>query len=149
MATVQDLQAAVEGEDGRVIACLQDYREELMDPECRAQVHRLTQRASQDIRMDVPLSEACFEDCSRLCGSIQPVCCPSGGCLCAGGPAARLPAAASACGGPLVHQAWWHCCWWESLVCTAPMEQATSLVVSEPIWAVSNVEHVGVMAVWA
>ena len=98
MATVQDLQAAVEGEDARVIACLQDYRKELMDPECRAQVHRLTQRASQDIRMDVPLSEACFEDCSRLCGSIQPVCCPSGGCLCAGGPAARLLAAASACG---------------------------------------------------
>ena len=63
----------VEGEDARVITCLQDYREELLDTQCKIQVHKLTQRASQDIRMDEPLADACYEDRSRLCVGVQPV----------------------------------------------------------------------------
>ena len=36
-------------------------------------MHRLTARASQDVRMDEPLADACFEDRSRLCDGVQPV----------------------------------------------------------------------------
>ena len=70
---MQDMLETVEGEDARVIRCLQDYREELLDTECKTQVHKLTQRASQDIRMDEPLADACYEDRSRLCVGVQPV----------------------------------------------------------------------------
>ncbi|BDA41257.1 probable Golgi apparatus protein 1 [Coccomyxa sp. Obi] len=62
----------VEGFDARVIQCLQDYRDELAGPECRKQVHVLTQRASQDIRFDEPLADACYEDRARLCDGVQP-----------------------------------------------------------------------------
>ena len=51
----------------------QDFREELTQPKCQAEVHRLTARASQDVRMDEPLADACFEDRSRLCDGVQPV----------------------------------------------------------------------------
>ena len=37
------------------------------------QVHKLTERASQDIRFDEPLADACFEDRVRLCPGVQPV----------------------------------------------------------------------------
>ncbi|KAK9838535.1 hypothetical protein WJX81_005974 [Elliptochloris bilobata] len=62
----------IEGFDARVITCLQDFREELTRPECQKEVHRLTARASQDVRMDEPLADACFEDRSRLCDGVQP-----------------------------------------------------------------------------
>jgi Golgi apparatus protein 1 len=51
----------------------QDYRDELAGPECRKQVHVLTQRATQDIRFDEPLADACYEDRARLCDGVQPV----------------------------------------------------------------------------
>ena len=51
----------------------QDFREELTQPKCQKEVHRLTARASQDVRMDEPLADACFEDRSRLCDGVQPV----------------------------------------------------------------------------
>ena len=76
-AQQQDSLDSVEGFDARVVQCLQDYRDELATPECRAQVHVLTKRASQDIRFDEPLADACFEDRTRLCDGVQPVrvCC--------------------------------------------------------------------------
>ena len=64
---------SVEGFDARVIQCLQDYRDELQDEACKSQVHMLTKRASQDIRMDEPLADACYEDRARLCDGVQPV----------------------------------------------------------------------------
>ena len=73
LACMQDLLETVEGEDARVIQCLQDYREELTSSTCKQQVHKLTQRASQDIRMDEPLADACYEDRARLCQGVQPV----------------------------------------------------------------------------
>eukprot|EP00899_Mesostigma_viride_P006852 jgi/Mesvir1/16168/Mv08435-RA.1 len=63
---------AVAGYDGRVIECLQDYKEELTSPECKERVHKLTVRAGQDIRFDVALADACYEDRSRLCANIAP-----------------------------------------------------------------------------
>lgn len=63
----------LESGDARVIECLQDFRDELTTPECRDQVHLLTQRASQDIRMDEPLADACAEDRQKLCSDVQPV----------------------------------------------------------------------------
>lgn len=85
MSGLQDTLDSVEGFDARVIQCLQDYREELQEQECRDQVHVLTKRASQDIRFDEPLADACYEDRARLCDGVQPVNylferrkCPSG-----------------------------------------------------------------------
>lgn len=64
----------VESFDALVIQCLQDYRDELVAPGCQAQVKKLTERASQDIRFDEPLADACYEDRARLCQGVQPVC---------------------------------------------------------------------------
>lgn len=63
---------SIAGYDGRVIECLQDYKEELITPACKDRVHKLTERASQDIRMDRPLADACYEDRQRLCEGIVP-----------------------------------------------------------------------------
>eukprot|EP00958_Prasinococcus_capsulatus_P008020 scaffold751_cov395-Prasinococcus_capsulatus_cf.AAC.27 len=62
----------IAGYDGRVIECLQDYKEELTGALCKRRVHRLTMRAAQDIRMDEPLWDACFEDRAQLCPDIPP-----------------------------------------------------------------------------
>ena len=61
------------GQDGRVTQCLVDYHSELQDQQCTQQVHRVMERASQDIRMDVALANACSEDRLRLCAGLQPV----------------------------------------------------------------------------
>ena len=52
--------------------CEQDYRDELATPECKSQVHKLSERASQDIRFDEPLADACYEDRNKLCDGVQP-----------------------------------------------------------------------------
>ena len=51
----------------------QDYRDELATPACKAQVHKLSERASQDVRFDEPLADACYEDRNKLCDGVQPV----------------------------------------------------------------------------
>ncbi|GJP36222.1 hypothetical protein CLOM_g20753, partial [Closterium sp. NIES-68] len=56
--------------DAKVIECLQDYRDELKDPKCKASVHRLTQRAAEDIRFDRPLADACHEDRTTICRDV-------------------------------------------------------------------------------
>ena len=63
----------MEGEDAQVTACLQDYRDQLTSSACKQQVKKLTQRASQDIRMDETLADACHDDRARLCQGVQPV----------------------------------------------------------------------------
>ena len=62
--------------DARVIQCLQDYKDELQQPACKEQVHVLAKRASQDIRFDVPLADACSKERTRLCDGVQPVGAP-------------------------------------------------------------------------
>ena len=61
---------SIAGYDARVIQCLQDYKEDLQVPDCKAQVKKLTMRAAEDIRFDEPLADACFEDRSRLCEGV-------------------------------------------------------------------------------
>ncbi len=51
----------------------QDYRDELATPACKAEVHKLSERASQDVRFDEPLADACYEDRNKLCDGVQPV----------------------------------------------------------------------------
>mmetsp|Transcript_65397 Transcript_65397/g.206659 ORF Transcript_65397/g.206659 Transcript_65397/m.206659 type:complete len:905 (-) Transcript_65397:279-2993(-) len=58
--------------DGRVLACLQDYRDEIVAPECQAATKKVTERASQDIRFDEPLADKCYDDRLRLCEGIPP-----------------------------------------------------------------------------
>ncbi len=62
-----------EGWDARVINCLQDFRAEIAGPKCKDQVHKVIARAAQDIRMDEPLADACFEDRQQLCEDEPPV----------------------------------------------------------------------------
>ncbi|CAI5947591.1 unnamed protein product [Closterium sp. NIES-64] len=62
----------VANRDAKVIECLQDYRGELKDPRCRQQVHQLTKRASEDIRFNRPLAQACKDDSAKLCKDVPP-----------------------------------------------------------------------------
>ncbi|GJP32519.1 hypothetical protein CLOM_g17147 [Closterium sp. NIES-68] len=64
--------ADVTNRDAKVIECLQDYRGELKDPRCRQQVHQLTKRASEDIRFNRPLAQACKDDSAKLCKDVPP-----------------------------------------------------------------------------
>ncbi|MEW5299471.1 MAG: hypothetical protein WDW36_002486 [Sanguina aurantia] len=52
--------------DSSVINCLQDYSSEIKTSECKKQVKKYVQLAAQDIRFDVPLAEACFDDRQKL-----------------------------------------------------------------------------------
>ncbi|GBF91963.1 hypothetical protein Rsub_04687 [Raphidocelis subcapitata] len=60
------------GADGSVINCLQDYSAELASDECRAQVKKYKELASQDIRFDAPLADACYSDRQALCAGVPP-----------------------------------------------------------------------------
>lgn len=51
----------------------QDYKDEIHSDECKAQVQHYLQLASQDIRFDVPLAEACGDDRRILCANVPPV----------------------------------------------------------------------------
>mmetsp|Transcript_34914 Transcript_34914/g.77608 ORF Transcript_34914/g.77608 Transcript_34914/m.77608 type:complete len:994 (-) Transcript_34914:752-3733(-) len=58
--------------DSSVINCLQDYSAELKSQECKRQVKKYVVLASQDIRFDVPLAEACYEDRQKYCAAVPP-----------------------------------------------------------------------------
>ena len=64
---------SVEGFDARVIVCLQDFRDELSDGECRNAVHKVVQRAAEDIRFDEPLADACYQDRKQFCPNAHAV----------------------------------------------------------------------------
>ncbi|CAK0736969.1 hypothetical protein CVIRNUC_000833 [Coccomyxa viridis] len=68
----RDSMDTVVGYDARVIQCLQDYREEIHSPACAARVVKIMEYASSDIRFDVPLAEACFEDRQEFCANVPP-----------------------------------------------------------------------------
>lgn len=59
--------------DVSVIACLQDFRNSLMDEGCQQQVHKLMSLASEDVRFNQILSEACLSDRERFCKDTQQV----------------------------------------------------------------------------
>lgn len=55
-----------------VIACLQDYREEIENPSCKARVTKVKELAASDIRFDIPLAEACYDDRRQFCSGVPP-----------------------------------------------------------------------------
>lgn len=57
---------------GRVTMCLVDHQEELQVQECRDAVHRVVKRASQDLRFDENLAQACYDDKESHCKDIDP-----------------------------------------------------------------------------
>jgi hypothetical protein len=61
-----------------VMNCLQDFREEIRSDACKSQVHKYVELAAQDIRFDVPLADACYNDRMTLCAAVPPVSC----CVC-------------------------------------------------------------------
>eukprot|EP00884_Botryococcus_braunii_P009911 jgi/Botrbrau1/18921/Bobra.177_2s0075.1 len=62
----------VRGFDASVVSCLQDYKEELTLDKCKEEVHKVMKRASEDIRFDPSLLEACYEDRQQLCAGYRP-----------------------------------------------------------------------------
>ena len=47
-------------------------RDDIMNPACKSRVLKIMEYASSDIRFDVPLAEACYEDRQDFCGSVPP-----------------------------------------------------------------------------
>lgn len=60
-------------QDGKVIHCLQDLRDELSSTGCQQAVHAAIQRASQDVRFSSTLADECYEDRQQHCANVQPV----------------------------------------------------------------------------
>lgn len=60
-----------EGADS-IIRCLQDYVNEIKDQKCKEQVKKYQELAAEDIRFDVPLAEACYDDRVKYCQSVPP-----------------------------------------------------------------------------
>ena len=63
----------VEESGGEIVACLQDSRNSLMDAQCRDEVHLVMARASEDIRFNQMLADACLHDREVFCSSTQQV----------------------------------------------------------------------------
>lgn len=55
------------------MACLQDYRNSLFSSKCKDEVHKVMARASEDIRFNQMLSDACLTDREVHCNSTQQV----------------------------------------------------------------------------
>uniref|UniRef100_A0A7S0YM23 Golgi apparatus protein 1 n=1 Tax=Polytomella parva TaxID=51329 RepID=A0A7S0YM23_9CHLO len=53
------------------IDCLQEYRDELRDAKCKAEVHKQMTRSARDFRFDEVLADSCREDRNRYCESVQ------------------------------------------------------------------------------
>lgn len=62
----------VDNDDSSVIRCLQDYVEELTNPTCKQQVRKYQELAAEDIRFDVPLADACYQDRQSYCSNVPP-----------------------------------------------------------------------------
>jgi Golgi apparatus protein 1 len=63
----------LDGEESSTTRCLQDYIDEITNPQCKDMVQRYKQLAAEDIRFDVPLADACASDRQSLCGNVPPV----------------------------------------------------------------------------
>mmetsp|Transcript_18814 Transcript_18814/g.52452 ORF Transcript_18814/g.52452 Transcript_18814/m.52452 type:complete len:892 (-) Transcript_18814:83-2758(-) len=63
---------SIAGYDARVSSCLMDYRDEILNPQCQSYVHKLIEEASSDVRLNVPLADACFEDRENFCSDVPP-----------------------------------------------------------------------------
>ncbi|BFI14492.1 golgi apparatus protein 1 [Marchantia polymorpha subsp. ruderalis] len=54
-------------EEPRVIHCLQDFQEELTDPQCKKEVHRALVRAAEDYRFDAFFAKSCEDSKQKYC----------------------------------------------------------------------------------
>lgn len=59
-------------DDAQVITCLQDFRDEITDSACKSRVTRVKEVAASDIRFDIPLAEACYNDRRTFCANVRP-----------------------------------------------------------------------------
>ena len=59
--------------EGAIVACLQDHRDLLHSSKCKDEVHKVMTRASEDIRFNQMLSEACLTDREVHCNNTQQV----------------------------------------------------------------------------
>jgi hypothetical protein len=60
------------GGGGDSLRQVPSWQEELTVVGCTAAVHAVTVRAAEDIRMDRPLADACYEDRKTLCAGVAP-----------------------------------------------------------------------------
>lgn len=56
----------------KTLSSAKPQQEELVKPGCKAAVHKVTERAAEDIRMDRPLADACYEDRKTKCAGVAP-----------------------------------------------------------------------------
>eukprot|EP00878_Enallax_costatus_P007022 GHUV01007359.1.p1 GENE.GHUV01007359.1~~GHUV01007359.1.p1 ORF type:complete len:595 (+),score=136.49 GHUV01007359.1:1595-3379(+) len=54
------------------LTCLQQFKEDIKNQECRDKVHRKMKLAARDIRFDDVLANACQEDRKKYCNDVQP-----------------------------------------------------------------------------
>ena len=47
-------------------------RDEIRNPGCKARVQKIMEYAASDIRFDVPLADACYEDRQDFCAGVPP-----------------------------------------------------------------------------
>ena len=59
--------------EGQIAACLQDSRDMLMNSQCKDEVHQVMVRASEDIRFNQMLADACLNDRDKFCSNTQQV----------------------------------------------------------------------------
>ncbi|KAI8465216.1 MAG: hypothetical protein J3K34DRAFT_379960 [Monoraphidium minutum] len=63
---------AIGGDETDINICLQDYVKEIRNDKCKSLVRQFQGLAAQDIRFDVPLADACFDDRTKLCANVPP-----------------------------------------------------------------------------
>lgn len=57
--------------EAKVVMCLQDQREKLKNPKCKAAVHHLMRLSAEDFRFNADLAEKCMEDRKKHCSDHQ------------------------------------------------------------------------------
>ena len=102
--------------DSSVINCLQDYAPEIKSTECKSQVKKYVVLAAGDIRFDVPLAEACYEDRQKFCANVPPV--RQGTRDTHGGTSTHaLPCCTTSVSPPHTHPRLWEACLVMKLLC--------------------------------
>ena len=48
------------------------HRDEIKEPRCKARVTKTKEVAASDIRFDIPLAEACYDDRHKYCDGVAP-----------------------------------------------------------------------------
>lgn len=73
LLSVPQNQDELDHEDPSIGLCLQDFDDEIKNPSCKEVVKKYKQLAAEDVRFNLPLADACYEDRLTLCGDVPPV----------------------------------------------------------------------------